>query len=85
MKSIIGAVSAIALVASVGMAAADEATGTVESVDETMRTITLEDGTTYELQEGVDIEGIFPGQEVTVSYEEDNGDNVAHGVEPAME
>ncbi len=85
MKPIIGAVSAIALIASVGMAAADETTATVEQVDETMRTITLDDGNTYELQEGVNIEGIFPGQEVTVSYEEENGDYVASSVEPAMD
>lgn len=80
MKPFIGALSAFALFASVGIASAEEATGTLESVDQTMRTITLDDGTTYQVQEGVMIDTLIPGQEVTVSYEEQDGDYVAHTV-----
>jgi hypothetical protein len=85
MKSFIGALSAVALLASVGVAAAEEASGTLENIDEQMRTITLDDGTTYRLEEGVAIEGLFPGEEVTVSYEEQDGEFVAHTVEPAQQ
>lgn len=85
MKKYIGAVSGFALLASVGMAAADEATGTLMEVDEATQTITLDDGTTYVLADGVSIEGFAPGQEVTVSFEEEDGENVAHSIEPAMQ
>jgi hypothetical protein len=86
MRKLLGVVSALALFASAGLAmAAEEVTGTLLEVDEMAQTITLEDGTTYTLAEGVILEGLEPGQEVIVSFEEQDGQNVATSIQPAME
>jgi Cu/Ag efflux protein CusF len=39
--------------------------------------LTLKDGTKFTLAEGVDLEGIKAGEEVTVSYEMKDGQKVA--------
>lgn len=85
MKAYISTLSALALLGSVGVAAAEEANGTVESIDQDARTLTLEDGTTYNVAEDVMIETIAPGQDVTVSFEEEGDERTASDVQPAME
>lgn len=86
MRKLVGAVSALALFASAGLAvAAEEVTGTVLEIDEMAQTITLEDGATYTAAEGVILEGLEPGEEVTVSFEEEDGENVATSIRPAMD
>jgi hypothetical protein len=84
MKKLLGAVSALALFASAGLAMAEDVTGTLLEIDEMAQTITLEDGTTYTVGEGVILEGFEPGQEVTVSLEEQEGQEVVIFIEPAM-
>jgi len=65
-------------------ASADEASGTIEAVDPATRTITLSDGTSYNVSEEVMIENLQPGTEVQVSFEEDaNGQMVAKEVKTA--
>jgi len=56
--------------------------GKVQAVDTGERTLTLENGTKIWLSEGVAIEGIKEGAEVTVSYEEKDGKPVATSVTP---
>lgn len=85
MRKYLGAVSALALLASSGLAIAEEVTGTLMEIDEAAQTFTLEDGTTYTIAEGVVLEGLEPGQEVTVSYEVEGDQNVANSVQAAME
>ncbi len=46
-------------------------------------TLVLEDGTTFTLAEGVSMEGLEPGTEVTVSYEDQDGTLVATEVAPS--
>ena len=77
MKRYLAALSAFAFLAGAGIAVAEEATGKIQAVDETTRTITLEDGTTYTVAEGVSLEGLESGKEVTVSFDEEGGQNVA--------
>ena len=52
-------------------AASDETAGKIAVVDES--TLILEDGATFTISEGVSIEGLEPGTEVTVSFEEQGG------------
>lgn len=85
MKKFLGAVSALALFAAVGVANAEEATGTVSTIDETTNMLTLEDGTQYMLGEGVSTEGLAPGTEVTVTFEEQDGQRTATQVQPAAQ
>lgn len=83
MKRYLGVLSALALLAGAGMAMAEEAKGTLQEVDQEARTIIMEDGTTYTAAEGVLLEELQPGQEVTVSFEEEDGKMVADEIRPA--
>jgi hypothetical protein len=54
--------------------------GKVQSVDTSERTFTLENGTKVWLPEGVAVDSIAAGSEVSVSYEERDGKPVAVSV-----
>jgi hypothetical protein len=84
MKKTLVAISVAALLGTAGVALADEAKGKIQAVDPTAKTITLEDGTTYTLAEGVMIESLQPGTEVTVSFEDKDGTKTASSVTPAQ-
>lgn len=81
MKTTIGALSAIALFAFAGTALAEDVSGEIQSIDEEARSITLDDGMTYQLGEGVSLDALSEGQNVTLSLEEENGQKVAQDVE----
>ena len=81
MKKFVAPLAAVAFLFSAAFAFAEEASGKVASVDS--QTLILEDGTSFTIGEGVMIEGLAPGTEVTVSYEEQDGQMVATEVKPA--
>jgi Cu/Ag efflux protein CusF len=78
MKKLIAPIAALAFMFSAGIATADEAAGKITAVD--AQTLVLEDGTTFTIGEGVSTEGLEPGTEVTVSYEEKDGQMVVTDV-----
>lgn len=80
MKKVLATLAAAALMTSAAVALADESSGKIMMIDPATKTLTLEDGTVYELSEGVAIQDLRPGQEVTVSYEVEGGKNVADSV-----
>jgi len=69
MKGYLAAMSALTLLATVGLANAEEATGKIKEVDKTAGTFILEDGSDFKLAEGVSMDGVEPGMEVQVSFE----------------
>ncbi len=81
MNKLIAPFAALAFVFSAGLAVADEAAGKISAVD--AETLVLEDGTSFTIGEGVSTEGLEPGTEVTVSYEEQDGQMVITEVAPA--
>ncbi len=81
MNKLVAPFAALAFVFSVAIAHADEAAGKVAAVDSS--TLTLEGGTTFTIAEGVSMEGLEPGTEVTVSYEEQDGNLIATEVAPS--
>ena len=83
MNKFVAPVAALAFAFSAALAYADDATGKVASVDAQSQTLILEDGTSFMISEGVSVEGLEPGTEVTVSYEEQDGQKVATEVAPA--
>jgi Cu/Ag efflux protein CusF len=85
MKGVIALapLSALAFLLSIGVAAADEAKGTVISVNEQSRTIVLDDGAMYTLGEGISSQTLQPGDEVLVSFEEQAGQKVVTEVKKA--
>ena len=81
MNKFIAPFAALAFVFSAATAFADEAAGKIAAVES--ETLILEDGTTFMIGEGVSVEGLEPGTEVTVSYEEKDGQLVIMEVMPA--
>jgi Cu/Ag efflux protein CusF len=81
MNKFIAPFAALAFVFSIATAQADEVAGKVATVDSS--TLTLEGGTTFTIAEGVSMEGLEPGTEVTVSYEEQDGNLIATEVAPS--
>jgi Cu/Ag efflux protein CusF len=77
------AAAAIALMAAGAIAQAAETTGTIEDVDPSGRTMMLDDGVTYQLDEAVDAESLKTGEKVTVTYEQSDGKIVVSQVLPA--
>jgi hypothetical protein len=78
---IIAAAMLIAVFAPLAAFAADME-GKVQAVDTAERTLTLDNGTKVWLAEGVAIDSIKEGAEVTVSYDERDGKAVATSVTP---
>jgi len=81
MNKLIAPFAALAFTLSIATAHADEAAGKVAEVDDS--TLMLEDGTTFTIAEGVSMEGLEPGTEVTVSFEEQDGQLIATEVAPS--
>ena len=78
MNKLLGALVAVAFLGTPGVASAEEATGTVEGVDLQSRMIVLDDGSVFAVTEGIALETLRPGSEVTVSYEETDGQKLVN-------
>ncbi len=70
---------AAAVAAFVTPAFAGQMEGKVEAVDESTRTIMLDDGSTYVAADGVEISGLAAGDSIIVTY--DDGTNNATAVD----
>ena len=81
MNKLVAPFAALAFAFSMATAHADEAAGKIAAAD--AGTLILEDGTTFTLAEGVSMEGLEPGTEVTVSFEEQDGQLIATEVAPS--
>ena len=84
MKKLVLGIAALSMLGLIGAASAEEAKGRVEAMDVQSRTIILDDGSAFTVSEGVAIETLQPGDEVTVSYEEQGGQKMATDVQPAQ-
>ena len=80
MNKLLGVLVAAAFIGTAGIASAEEATGTVEGVDLQSRMIVLDDGTVFAVSEGIALETLRPGSEVTVSYEETDGQKLVNNL-----
>lgn len=81
MNRVLAAISALVLMTSVGVANAAEGQGKIKSIDQAAMTLTLEDGTTYQLSKDVAVKDLKAGQEVTVSFETKDGKHMADKVD----
>ncbi len=70
-----------ALLASVSLASADETAGRITQVNAEEQTITLDNGMTFSLSDDVNLNALAPGQEVKVTYERQDSENIATDVE----
>lgn len=71
---------ALAILFGAQAALAAEATGTVMAVDPASGMITLEDGTVFRADDGVDLSAVTPGTQVTLTYEQVEGENIVSNV-----
>jgi len=84
MRKTLAVLSVLSILGTAGVALAEEAMGKVQAVDPATRTLTLEDGSSFILDEAVAIDTLQPGTDVTVSYEEKDGQKTATTVTPAQ-
>jgi len=84
MRKLLPVLAATAFLGFAGSALADEATGRIQAIDPASGTLMLEDGTLFTVSEGVAIDTLQPGTEVTVSYEEMDGKKEATSVTPSQ-
>lgn len=68
---------AAVLVAGTAAAHAAESVGTVQSVNTKTDAVTLSDGLTYSLPEGIEAESLKPGEKVKITYSSSKGHNRA--------
>jgi outer membrane lipoprotein SlyB len=85
MKKLMIAAGAASLLALSSLAAvADEAHGSITSVDPTTMTVTLDDGNTYALPADVDAASLQIGEKVKIEYSKDaSGKMKATAVTPS--
>jgi Cu/Ag efflux protein CusF len=71
----------IVLVATPIVALGAEVQGKVKTVDTSDRVVTLEDGTRISVPDGIALDNVKEGAEITVSYEERDGKNQATDIQ----
>jgi len=84
MRKTLAVLSVLSILGTASAALAEEAMGKIQAVDPATRTLTLEDGNSFVLGEAVAIDSLQPGSDVTVSYEEKDGQKTATAVKPAQ-
>jgi len=84
MRKTLAVLSVLSILGTAGAALAEEAMGKIQAVDPATRTLTLEDGNSFVLGDAVAIDSLQPGSDVTVSYEEKDGQKTATDVKPAQ-
>jgi hypothetical protein len=76
LKSLTAALALIAGMALAGAAAAQELSVTIKSYDPSARTIVVEDGTTYTIEEGVTVSELRAGSKAKLMITEKGGKKV---------
>ncbi len=80
MKAISGALAALLLFASSAYAA--DAEGTIAKIDKSTMTLTLKGGQSFKLSEEFALEDYSEGMDVTISYDEINGEKIVLQIIP---
>ncbi|UCI10575.1 DUF1344 domain-containing protein [Mesorhizobium sp. B1-1-8] len=81
-KSVIAAATILAIASATG-AYAKAAAGTIASIDKKGDSITMSDGKTFTLPEGIEAETLKVGEKVTVTYSTNAGKLAASSIQPA--
>ncbi len=83
MRKSLVALSAAALLGAVSIANAADVSGTIQSIDTSGKTITLDNGQTFQLGTDVDASTLKVGEKVTVTYTGSGDSMQATAVAPA--
>lgn len=80
MRSLFGAVTALALLAT-GAAFAGQTEGLIKKIDKDAMTLTLDDGKSYKMNAEMDVDSLKPGMDVVIAYDVTNGQNIITDME----
>ena len=84
MNKLLGSIAAFAFALAVSAATAEDTTGKITAMDGDANKITLDNGMTFTIGEGVEIKDLKEGDEVSVTYEEEGEERTATDVKPAQ-
>jgi hypothetical protein len=82
MRKVLFPLASAVLLASASIAFAADASGTIKSIDKSNMTLTLDNGSTYELPSTLDTANLKEGAKVNVTYSEEDGKMKASEVTP---
>ena len=79
----LSALAAATILGATNLAYAAEATGTIKSIDMSKHTVTLDNGSTYDVAKDVQVIGMRIGERVTLTYQQSGKAMDATAIKPA--
>ena len=83
MRIMLSALAAAAIFGAANLAYAAEATGTIKSIDMSKHTVTLDNGSTYDVAKDVKFNGMRVGERVMLTYQQSGKAMDATAIKPA--
>ena len=83
MRIMLSALAAATILGAANLAYAAEATGTIKSIDMSKHTVTLDNGSTYDVAKDVQVIGMRIGERVTLTYQQSGKAMDATAIKPA--
>ena len=83
MQIMLSALAAATILGATNLAYAAEATGTIKSIDMSKHTVTLDNGSTYDVAKDVQVIGMRIGERVTLTYQQSGKAMDATAIKPA--
>ena len=79
----LSALAAATILGAANLAYAADATGTIKSIDMSKHTVTLDNGSTYDVAKNVKFNGMRVGERVTLTYQQSGKAMDATAIKPA--
>jgi hypothetical protein len=83
MRIMLSALAAATILGAANLAYAADATGTIKSIDMSKHTVTLDNGSTYDVAKNVKSNGMRVGERVTLTYQQSGKAMDATAIKPA--
>lgn len=83
MNKLVAPLAVLAFAFTIAVAQADQAAGKIAAVDPATGTLVLEDGTIFLVAQDLAMDGLKPGADVMIVFEEQGGQLIATEIAPA--
>lgn len=83
MRIMLSALAAATILGAANLAYAADATGTIKSIDMSKHTVTLDNGSTYDVAKNIKFNGMRVGERVTLTYQQSGKAMDATAIKPA--
>ena len=83
MQIMLSALAAATILGAANLAYAADATGTIKSIDMSKHTVTLDNGSTYDVAKNIKFNGMRVGERVTLTYQQSGKAMDATAIKPA--